>query len=118
MGLLLRQMTVTRSFPPGRWPYGSRSVEAPIQAAPRRGSQGWTSGEENPVTHQDDSREREAAEMALGGVRDAFAWAPEESPTWLACRALLPDFQWRVEALGGQCRPQPEDAQLPPRSPS
>ena len=61
--------------------------------------------------HEHDAeREREAAEMALAGVSDAFAWAPEGTPTWLACRALVLDFQHRVEALGPPSRRRREDA--------
>ncbi len=62
------------------------------------------------------SREREAAEMLYAGTLQALAWAPEYSPTWLACRALVPDLETRLEALGRPRPSRPEDlaSTLPP----
>lgn len=54
-------------------------------------------------------REREAAEMFYGGARDALAWAPYASATWLAARALLPCLEDRLATLGWQPERQPEE---------
>lgn len=40
--------------------------------------------------------------------------APADSPTWLAARALLPELEYRLEALGWHRPLHPADALRPP----
>jgi hypothetical protein len=59
-----------------------------------------------------DERERQALEMLYAGAVQAYAWAPRESATWLAVRALLPDLEFRLRAVGGLAeQPRPAGEQ-------
>lgn len=59
--------------------------------------------------HEETEREVQAGEMLYAGVLQAYAWAPEYSAIWLACRALLPEVEARLEALGSPRPRRPED---------
>lgn len=58
------------------------------------------SGEHTPA-HARRSNELVAAQHWYRGISAALATAPEDSPTAVACRALLPDVMYRIDKLLG-----------------
>lgn len=57
------------------------------------------------------ARERMAAEMFYGALTQIQKVAPEQEPTWLVCRALLPDAERHLRRCGWQPELLPEDAE-------